>query len=77
MDPTKNYTMLIESPVPLSERQRVASELMRIESCVEQVGYISEKSGCDIDLQMAGGEFCGNASLSAAAWAARCAATLP
>ncbi len=68
MDPTKNYTMLIESPVPLSERQRVASELMRIESCVEQVGYISEKSGCDIDLQMAGGEFCGNASMSAAAF---------
>ena len=36
---------------------------------MEQVGFVSapSDSGCDIDLQMAGGEFCGNATMSAAA----------
>ena len=67
MDPTKNYTLLVDSPVLISDRQRVAKELMQIEPLAEQVGFISNQSGCDISLCMAGGEFCGNAAMSAAA----------
>ena len=41
---------------------------MEREKLVEQVGFLSYEEGCDIKLRMAGGEFCGNATMCAAAY---------
>ena len=63
-DPTGNITVLVESQVQKSDRRRIASEIMKNEPTAEQVGFISSEGQ---RLDMAGGEFCGNASMSAAA----------
>ena len=62
IDPTGNITLLVKTPVPEQKRAETAALLMRAEPGAEQVGFISDKT-----LNMAGGEFCGNATLSAAA----------
>ena len=62
LDPTGNITLLVGSPVEKAVRPFVALRLMELEPDAEQVGFVEGKS-----LNMAGGEFCGNASLSAAA----------
>ncbi len=42
--------------------------LLEAEERAEQAGFLSyDETGCDVRLYMAGGEFCGNATLSAAA----------
>lgn len=64
-NPTGNITLLVETPVERGSQPFVASRLMEAEPTAEQVGFI-EKNGDDFHLQMAGGEFCGNASMSAA-----------
>ncbi len=63
-DPTGNSTILVLSPVPAEERDRVSSRLMAAEGgWAEQVGFVS--GGAEAPrLDMMGGEFCGNASLS-------------
>lgn len=67
-DPTGNVTILVSTPVPGPRQPEVAAELMRREPTAEQVGFLSAGvDGCDIALRMAGGEFCGNASLCAGA----------
>ena len=68
-DPTGNITALVESPVPVPEQPAVAAALMRRCPAVEQVGFVTlpETPGAQPKLRMAGGEFCGNASMSAAA----------
>ena len=67
-DPTGNITLLAPLPqggVSLTEE---ADRLMYLEPSAEQVGFLSGgATDCDISLQMAGGEFCGNAALAAAA----------
>ncbi len=70
LDPTGNITILVHTPVPVKHQPRVASGLMEQEPDTEQVGFLSEDTDCDIALRMAGGEFCGNASMSAAVLAA-------
>ena len=70
MNPTGNITILVETPVPVSHQPAVAARLMDMEAGTEQVGFISFDDSCDIVLRMAGGEFCGNASLCAAVYAA-------
>jgi len=67
LDPTGNITVLVRTPV-LTERQpAVAGELLRAEQTSEQVGFLSPGcGGADIALRMAGGEFCGNATMCAA-----------
>ncbi len=70
LDPTGNITILVHTPVPVGKQPDVASWLMEQEPDAEQVGFLSKDIGCDIALRMAGGEFCGNASMSAAALAA-------
>ena len=65
-NPTGNITILANrgDADPVSE----AAQLMCLEPAAEQVGFLSDgENGCDICLTMAGGEFCGNAALSAAA----------
>lgn len=70
LDPTSNITILAETPVPVELQPSVASRLMLAEPEAEQTGFLSNEPGCDIALRMAGGEFCGNAAMSAAVIAA-------
>ena len=70
IDPTGNITILVETYVPAPEQPAVAAGLMKLEPDAEQVGFLYDAEGADIALRMAGGEFCGNATMSAAAVAA-------
>ena len=70
LDPTGNITALVESPVAPDRQPAVAERLMARHREVEQVGFLTpapEGAGVSAVLRMAGGEFCGNASLCAAA----------
>ena len=67
LDPTGNVTALVTGPVPVWEQPSAAARLMAREPDVEQVGFLSPGSDADVTLRMAGGEFCGNASMCAAA----------
>lgn len=69
-DPTGNVTVLVASPVPEAIQPAVAERLMALEPKAEQVGFLTEADGADIALRMAGGEFCGNAAMCAAVYAA-------
>lgn len=71
-NPTGNITILVMTPVPVSDQPAVASRLMELVPEAEQVGFVSgaEQEGFDIALRMAGGEFCGNATMCAAVFAA-------
>ena len=72
-DPTKNITALVTSPVPRTRQAAAAGALMARLPQVEQVGFLEPPTlpGAALRLQMMGGEFCGNASMSAAAYAAQ------
>ena len=65
LDPTGNMTLLAETPVPETAQPLAAKQLMALEPATEQVGFVSDTDD-SIGLRMAGGEFCGNASMSAA-----------
>lgn len=67
INPTENITLLVETPVAQELQPFVASELLLREKRGEQVGFIERADGFDISVRMAGGEFCGNAAISAAA----------
>lgn len=71
LDPTGNITALVESPVPVEAQPETAAELMRRHPEVEQVGFVRFAEEPDAlvhaELRMAGGEFCGNASICASA----------
>ena len=69
VDPTGNITLIVETPVPRESQSRIAAELLRRDNDAEQVGFLEapEKTGARLRLQMMGGEFCGNAAISAAA----------
>ncbi|MBE7016629.1 MAG: hypothetical protein E7420_00525 [Ruminococcaceae bacterium] len=68
-DPTGNLTALVETSVEAARRQHIAAALMESKREIEQLGFISPPlRGGDIALTMAGGEFCGNACLSAGAY---------
>ena len=74
LSPTGNITVLVTSPVPRHMQGDLAAWLLD-ESRVggEQVGYVEPASspGAACRLQMMGGEFCGNASMSLGAALAR------
>ena len=68
MDPTGNVTILVKTPVPAAAQPACAARLLAAEPAGEQVGFLSPGGdGADLSLRMAGGEFCGNAAMSAAA----------
>lgn len=71
IDPTKNITLLVTDPVPRDVQPRVAAELLRREAEAEQVGFAEGLAAGKPRLQMMGGEFCGNATMSMAAWLSR------
>ena len=66
LDPTGNRTILVETSIPAGDQPRIAEKLMELEPTAEQVGFFSINGGRTC-LRMAGGEFCGNATMSAAA----------
>lgn len=66
-NPTGNITALVESEIQVKDQPSVAEWILSKEPTCEQVGFISDGSeGTDITLRMAGGEFCGNATMSTA-----------
>ena len=68
LDPTGNITAIIDGISDLGSRNLAAAEVMSSEPDVEQAGFLFPGYGTfDAELLMAGGEFCGNASMSAAA----------
>ncbi len=73
-DPTGNITALVETAVDVAMQPSVAARIMEREPDVEQVGFLtydgkygSGDGMVPISLRMAGGEFCGNAAMCAAA----------
>ena len=70
-DPTGNMTALVEGFSPGLSPGEAAAAVFGREPAAEQLGFLSESETADISLQMAGGEFCGNACLSAAAYQLR------
>ena len=75
LNPSENMTIIVTSPVPRPQQAAVAEKLMAYGSVfAEQVGFLEEPClpGARARLQMMGGEFCGNASMSLAAWLAHC-----
>lgn len=80
-DPTGNITVLVRSPYTVENRQQIIREAFEKEPSCEQVGFIMPvfdheaydeyiDPGKTIRLEMMGYEFCGHATLSAAAWLA-------
>lgn len=65
-DPTGNITALVLTPVPARAQPRLAAALMSREPDVEQTGFLTMTER-GAQLRMAGGEFCGNAAMSAGA----------
>jgi diaminopimelate epimerase len=71
LNPTENMTILVESPAERSQYPEIASRLMAYSGVyAEQTGFIepASDSAAWARLWMAGGEFCGNASASLAAY---------
>lgn len=68
IDPSGNITLIVDSFVPREDQSRIAALLMERDPEAEQVGFLEvpEDPCCAVRLQMMGGEFCGNATLSAA-----------
>ena len=70
-NPTGNITALVESDVCAADRLISAAKIMDRHKDVEQVGFVHFPDPSDgsepVRLHMAGGEFCGNASMCAAA----------
>lgn len=66
IDPTKNMTVLVETPVERCHHIAVANALMADIPDAEQVGFVEppSRAGSWARLQMMGGEFCGNATMS-------------
>lgn len=68
-DPAGNVTLLVDTYVKTADQPRVAAELMRREPLCEQVGFArvcGHNGKPEGHLRMAGGEFCGNASMCTA-----------
>ena len=71
MDPGGNRTILVETLLAPADRKEAAAFLMAGEPSAEQAGFLSDCTDREITLTMAGGEFCGNASMCAAAYCSR------
>ncbi len=69
VNPTGNITLIVETPVPRESQAAVAAKLMELDKTAEQVGFLEKAVSAEaaVRLQMMGGEFCGNATISTAA----------
>lgn len=73
MSPTQNVTILVESSIPRERQAETAAKLLAYDGVGgEQVGFLERPTlpGAQLRLQMMGGEFCGNAAMSAGAYLA-------
>lgn len=73
VNPSGNTTILVADSLPRDKYADVSIKLMADTNlCAEQVGFVEkpENPAAAARLQMMGGEFCGNASRSFAAWIA-------
>ena len=67
-DPTGNITALVETQVDPADQPALGKKIMELEPDVEQVGFVTFTGGdVPVSLRMAGGEFCGNATMCSAA----------
>lgn len=67
--PTQNITAIVESFVPIDRQAEVGAKIMEAEPACEQVAFLlKDIEGADIHFRMAGGEFCGNATMAVAAF---------
>ncbi len=64
INPTGNITALVTTPTEKADYKRFCNEIMREHPQVEQVGF-ADFSEDVFHLNMSGGEFCANATLSA------------
>ena len=71
IDPTKNITLLVTTPVQRELQPQTAAWLLRREKDAEQVGFLEPSDSAPARLQMMGGEFCGNATMGLGAWLCR------
>ena len=69
-NPTGNITVLVTTPVDTGSRFEVVQEMFNKVPTCEQVGFITVINNSTIKLEMMGGEFCGNATISTAAYLA-------
>ncbi|MFN2748282.1 MULTISPECIES: diaminopimelate epimerase [Bacillus] len=72
-NPTQNMTILVKTNYPADEYKHIAAKMMSYDSVyAEQVGFIEKplNERAAAHLQMAGGEFCGNACMALAAFIA-------
>lgn len=69
-DPTKNITILVESNININDQPKIAKSLMDKNPTTEQVGFVKSDTDGNIIVRMAGGEFCGNATMCAGIYAA-------
>lgn len=67
LDPTGNMTILVTTPTPEDMQPDIALRLMELEPSAEQTGFVGGMEPDSVTIRMAGGEFCGNAAMSAAA----------
>lgn len=72
-DPSGNTTIFVLNPIAPAQRSTLAATLLSSD-CIgaEQVGYLTMAQDEPIRVDMMGGEFCGNASRAAAAYALMC-----
>lgn len=70
MNPSQNITILVMCAEDGYDYDYgfVAKKLLELEPTAEQVGFLKYDDKSDIVLEMAGGEFCGNATMSAAVY---------
>jgi len=68
VNPAENMTIFVLDQIPIEYHREIANKLMDYNSIHgEQVGFI-QREGSFMRLQMMGGEFCGNATRSLAAY---------
>lgn len=73
LSPTQNVTILVESRVPRQDQAALAAKLLAYDGVGgEQAGFLEAPTtpGARMRLQMMGGEFCGNATMSLGAYLA-------
>ena len=62
LNPSGNITALVTKDYPREKYQEISSKIMQSNSQIEQVGFLKKYSDSIYRLEMAGLEFCGNAS---------------
>ena len=62
LNPSGNITALVTEDVPREKYKEISNEIMKNNPNIEQVGFLKKYSNSIFRLEMAGLEFCGNAS---------------